>query len=310
MIFFFGVFFAFSYFNNSKTIRFFEIFLAITLGIQAIYTLPSFISNAGFARQMYETTKGAWAFGNPGFYSMIVILLPIIIMRGFIEKGLLRYILLVASIAIGMLASISSFGTPLGLLIAGVIIIGVLSIFTSFTGLSIFRVILINTLLALTLVLGYNYIFENPLLIAASSRIENAYNDPISGGYSGQYRNGSRVYLAEKSLDEFIENPLFGAGGGTVNKNPKLGGHSSFFDMLGAYGLLGGGALGYIGVVVIILIYTGKNYFKKLDWESLMRFTTIILYVIVGIVNPYWEGLGFVIVFIVTHPYKSLGNIT
>lgn len=308
--FFIGVIFAFGYINNTKTLRFFQIFLIIMLGLQAVFTIPVFISNVYLARKMYELTSGAWIHGHPGFYSIIVVLLPSIIVCAIKENVFLKLVLLVLAIAIGIMAVISSFGSPLGLIFAGVIIVGVLALITGYNIKGFLKLFFVFIFMGSFIFFGNKYISKSTLTKMSYNRVEKAFNDPKSGGYSYQYRYiGSRYYLGFKSIAPFISNPFFGAGGGTIHNNPKLGGHSSLLDMLGAFGLFGGGAVGYIGIIILMLINTGRDYFKTKNWETLLIFTTIILYTLIGITNPYWEGLGFVIVFIMAHPYRTVSRI-
>lgn len=302
-----GIFFAFGYISNASTLRYFQILLSLVMGIQAVFTIPYLISHINSAREMYSITEGAWIYGHPGYYAISIVILPCMLARAFEEKGRLRAILIISACAVIVMCSISSFGTPLGLLLLGILFTMLLLFGTIRTWQNGIKLILIFGLTYLIISLLFNRLFENPLLELALERIENLINNPLSGGYTGRYSDeGSRVYLATKSFNQFKSNPLFGGGGGTIVSNPILGGHSSFFDMLGAYGLFGG-AGAYIGIVLITLVTTGRNYFKTKSWKSILIFTSAILYTIVGIVNPYWEGLGFVMFFIMARPFKQYG---
>jgi len=128
------------------------------------------------------------------------------------------------------------------------------------------------------------------------SRISTFINDPASGGYNEYYASiGSRTMLAEKSFDLFLSNPLFGDGG-SPRYNLKQGGHSSFFDTLACYGILGGGGA-LICMVLFIVGRAVKRYRLKRDWETLVGLITSLMLVFAGIANPYWEfdAIPFVI---------------
>ena len=88
---------------------------------------------------------------------------------------------------------------------------------------------------------GYRYTYENPLFYQAYFRIENFINNPRSGGYNLTSPSAvSRWDLANISIKTFEAEPLFGMGG-PREYNPFIGRHSSFFDSLAIYGLIGGG---------------------------------------------------------------------
>jgi hypothetical protein len=293
-----GIFVCFGYFSLNSSVRIFQILYVLGNGVQALYSLPFLISDPDFVRNSYQDNFGAWTHGDPSYFTMQIVFMPVLLWRSFSEKGLLRYLLIAFCIAIISMCGVSSFGTPVGLLIASFFIVSVLAIFIRGNWKSKF----LAGILFVFLFSFYQVVKNHPLLTQAQNRIENAYEDPTSGGYQGEEaKEGSRWLLSLTSYDLFLANPFFGGGGGSSISNPKLGGHSSFFDMLGAFGLFGG-AGAFIIIIIIILKNSFKKYSNIRDWESLVSLTSIILYTIAGIVNPYWEGFYFVLLLIICKP--------
>lgn len=293
-----GIFVCFGYFSYNSSTRLFQILYIVFNGIQALYSLPFLINDPEFVRNSYQDNFGAWAHGDPSYFTMQIVFIPILFWRSFSEKGILRFLLIILCIAIIGMCTVSSFGTPVGLVIAGFVIISVLAFFIKGNWKSKF----LASFLFIFLFSFYQVVKNHPLLTQAQNRIENAYEDPTSGGYQGEEaKEGSRWLLSLTSYDLFLANPFFGGGGGSSVSNSKLGGHSSFFDMLGAFGLFGG-AGGFIVLIIICLKNVMKKYIFTRDWESLVGLTTMILYTIAGIVNPYWEGFYFVLLLIICKP--------
>ncbi|MBG0764707.1 MAG: hypothetical protein H0S78_07425 [Tissierellales bacterium] len=132
-------------------------------------------------------------------------------------------------------------------------------------------------------------------------RFENVILDPTSGGYSGLDRNESRWDKNLLSIKEFIESPVLGNNNGLVRVNNKLGGHSSFFDSLGAYGILGGaGALILLNILVFTLML--KQYKDLRNYQNISVLITISLYIIGGVINPFWEGYQPAQIFLIFIP--------
>jgi hypothetical protein len=139
-------------------------------------------------------------------------------------------------------------------------------------------------------------------------KLENLLEDPRSGGYSGKAaEEGSRWILAEKSLKLFSEHPFLGGGSGGIPNFELVGGHSSFFDMLGFYGLLGGGG----AFVCLLLVMLGRAFRRLLwqrTWGAAVVAVSVLLLVVAGVVNPYWSGITTV--FLVTRLFRMEGERT
>jgi hypothetical protein len=297
IIFLLGTCFVFAFIRSPDGFRIFQIGYILVSGIQSIFIIRALLTMPGIARTMFLELGGGWLYGDQSAYALYVILSPIFFWRAFREKGLLRVLLFISSSTILISAILSSFGTPIGLLLLGVIIITFLSILFMLRkkGMAIALVIIIAAFL------GYQYTQHNAYLISAYSRIINVFQNPMSGGYSGGSISSSRWYKAETSIDSFVNNPLFGSGGGNIRYSEVVGGHSSFFDSLGAYGLLGGGGA-LVGIMVIFLVNAFFRFIRQRNWETLTSFVCVILLVVAGIVNPYWEGFQPLFVFIMARP--------
>jgi hypothetical protein len=234
-------------------------------------------------------------------------LLPMLIWRAFMERGVLRWLVLGAAGLTGAAASLGSFATPLALLAIGGGIISSLALLFPARGQARVRVLVPVVVIIAMGVLFYIYTRDNSLYAASYSRINYFLVDPLGGGYSAQERSVSRVILAQVSINSFLGEPLLGMGTGSTYNNPYLGGHSSFFDSLGAYGLLGGGGA-FAGLVLTLLIGAARRFFCIRSWETLLALTSIILLLVTGITNPYGHGLSLILVLIMTRPFALAGK--
>ena len=293
--------YAFAFMRNDLCYRYFQIGFILVSGIQAVFSIQVLAKTVDIARVMWVETQGAWIYGNQIVFATYAMIVPVLFWRSFRESGKLKLFLLLSCILIVTTSAISSFGTPLGLIIASVSIIAILSLINLFVARKgRIRILLINGIIVAIVLLGYQYTRHNPLFASAYSRVENFMRDPTSGGYRVSEIAGSRWYLAEISIKSFQAAPIFGMGGIPAN-NPFVGGHSSFFDSLGIYGLLGGGGA-LIGIILIILVKATLRFLHERNWEALMALTTVLLLVVAGVVNPYWGG-PLPIVLIMARPF-------
>lgn len=239
-IFILSLLFSFGFMTHKINQEKFLHVMIIFFGCQAVITVPVLITSENIARVAWLETYGAWIYGNQLVYAIYAICLPLFFYFSFMRKGILRVLLLLCSIFILIECMISSFATPLGLIGLSVILISGFSLIALLKTKKKTLTILIIGLLILLGFFGYRLSNGNPLFSSSYDRIINFLIDPVSGGYS-QYSGGvSRWKLAEISINSFFQEPIWGIGGPS-DINSKIGGHSSFFDSLGLYGILGGG---------------------------------------------------------------------
>lgn len=285
-----GLGFIFAFATDNDCYRIFQIALILSLGIQSVFSTRELSSGVSIAREMWVELQGAWAYGNQRTFAMMAMLLPIFIWRTMIESRYLRLALLLSCAAISAMLLLSSFGTPLFLLIVGVaLIIGLLLLFPPLHTPRATSILWAFLLAGLAWTV-YQFTADNPFMEPVYYRIENALRDPTSGGYAGTDLQGSRWRLAEVSIASFLREPLFGAGGGSTRHSIFVGGHSSLFDMLGAYGLFGGGGA-MIGVITLMLIQAIRHYIRARSWETLVSLAAVVMLTVAGVINPYWEGM-------------------
>lgn len=289
--------FSFGFLIDNGGYRKFIISFILFQGFQAILSIYQLSQSVDIARVAWVETHGAWIYGNQLFYAIIAIILPVILFTSLNNGGYIKYVLFLSCLAMLVEISLSSFATPLALIFIGVILIFLLTLPLILTNRKRLKIILIIGIIIFSVVIGVKNTVNNPFFSSIYTRIINVLEDPTSGGYrvSGGV---SRWYLAEKSLNSFRNSPIIGVGG-PPNDNPFVGGHSSLFDNLAIYGLIGGGSLVSLIFLYISRIFT--IYIIKPNWESILHLTTILLFLIAGIVNPYWEG-SIPIVFIIIFP--------
>jgi len=296
-----GLLYAFGFMHDGRCYRYFQIGLIIVSGIQTFFSVQVLSHSINIARVMWAQTSGAWIYGNQAIYATYAIVTPVLLWRAFKESGPLRLILILSCLFIVITSSISSFATPLGLTILSALIVLALSIFLLTK--KVWTVILVAGIISAIALFGYQYTHDNPLFFQAYFRIENFIRNPKSGGYDLRDPIAvSRWELAQISIRTFQAEPLLGMGG-PRDYNPFIGRHSSFFDTLAIYGLLGGGGA-LCGIVLILLANATRQYWHKHSWESLLILTIIILLAVVGIADPYWEGI-IPLVMIIARPFSQ-----
>ena len=289
---------------DNKCFRIFQILFILSVGIQSVFTCRELINNFNIARIVVDENinpGGVWIFGDQGNFATNAILIPILSYRAFTEKGILRVVLIFLCGAIAFAAAISQFGTALGLLLLGMPIFTIICFFfvknQKWKSISFL-------LLAFLLVGGYFFIgnADNPYLVNSFDKIIKVSQDAKSGGYGEKYESESRWFLADKSFRSFVSSPILGKGLGSIRYSDSVGGHSAFFDMLGFYGLFGAGA--FISMLFLFLraIWKRLQTFKNLESASTMA--SMILLILVGVVNPYWEGQPTALVILLARPFR------
>lgn len=304
IVLFLALFYSLTYLYESKCLRYFQIFFIIISGIQSFFTFFILANDFSIARIAVDQTINAgkeWEFGEQGIFAIYAIIAPTILMRSFSEKGLLKFILLFFCFFIICSSAISQFSTALGIIIMAPLIFFLFLFFLSKNNHKIrilfYLFILLIFFYCIIQIESENIFFKNSL-----DKIFNAWIDPSSGGYGEKYESESRWYLAIRSINSFITSPIFGNGIGSIRFSKAIGGHSSLFDLLGFYGLIGGGA--FIGMVYLSLKICWNRARIQRDLYSIANLTTLILFIFAGIVNPYWEGQPYAIIMLLIVPFN------
>jgi hypothetical protein len=296
-----GFSFSLGLYHNDRCYRLLQIALLLVSGAQAAYSYVMIVDNPGIARTMFFQTQGAWAGGNPNSFAVYAILLPLFLWRAFSERGVIRSVLIAANVMIFASLTISTLAAPLSLLFVGASIISLLVIVFPPSRRGYFVTLVIVALLMSTTIYAYNFSRDIAVLGSVYYRVDNFLEDPTSGGYSGVDLDQSRWDKILFSISSFNQAPLLGMGEGSLRSNRFVGGHSSMFDSLGGYGLLGGGGA-LCALMFVMLVKSLMRFRREGNWESLLAGATVALLVVAGIVNPYWESFQPVIVFFMARP--------
>ena len=145
--------------------------------------------------------------------------------------------------------------------------------------------------------IGLGGTFFNDRLLKVASSITGSGVTGLGGSFA------ERLRLTNNSINSFLRHPLLGASFfENVNDYSIIGGHSELFDVLGKYGLIGGGSL-----VAFLILALKKTYMKE--------FSPIIVYfALMSIMNPmHYPQAFFAILFIVPVMitiYKNNENIS
>lgn len=298
--------YAFAYGRSKIALRYFQVGFVLVMGFSAVFSIQALASQAGIAREMFLETQGSWQYGNQSIYAMFAILLPIMVWRALVETRWLRLVLIVACLLVAVEVAIAGFATPVSLLLLSIPIILVLSFLLSGAKKRVIALV-VTTMLGIVAFVSYQFTYDNPLFTPAYDRIENFLLDPTSGGYTGANVEVSRWYLAEISLRSFEAEPLLGMGGGNTRYSEFVGGHSSLFDTLGSYGLLGGGGA-LVGVILVMLFGAAKRFGKERNWETLLCLVSVMLLIAAGIADPYWEGWLPAYVLLLARPLNGMSS--
>lgn len=305
-VFLMSLIYLFAFLHDNCCYRKFQIAFIIIWGIQSVFTFKFIYSDTSVLRQIVSV--GPSIYGDQGGFAMIAMILPLLLWRSLKEMGSLKLLLLFFCVVLFFTVAISSFATPLGLIFLSIILIFSLLIVFPVCNRGRATSLLLGSIICLTGLLAFTFTQDSPYLASAYYRLGNFISDPTTGGYSRGDLEGSRWYLAANSLGSFQEKPFFGMGGGSIRTSKFVGGHSSAFDSLGGYGLLGGGGA-FCGMFIFLLIAAFKRLLRERSWETLLGVVSFILLIVGGISNPYWEGVQPFCVLLMARPLLILSSV-
>lgn len=308
LVFLFAFVFVTSHLFNRSLYRFFIIRFIILLGIHSLVIIPIMVNNPEIARDIFVLTHNGIALGGPDSFSLQATLVPIFFWQATQEKGKIRIILIISICAILISIAVSAFTTAALL----IIVIAPLFYFLYFILIPINnryrkQALMFSLIFFSSIYIAYDYTKDNPLFDAFFSRTTNVIADPTSGGYDERNRDESRYEKNLISYNSFIENPLLGNGSGNIRYNKLVGGHSSFFDSLAAYGVFGGGGA-FVALVFLLYRNAFRKYRRYRNFQTLASLVSVSLFVIGGIVNPYWEGFQPAFILLLAQPFVLSKN--
>ncbi len=297
-----GLLIGFGFLYESKCVRTFQIAVLAMVGVQSLFTAMVIINDPSIVRNAVVETSGGWVYGDQGGFAMQAMLLPILVWRACAEKGVLRLFLLACCATIGWAVAISQFATAFGLLLLSFPTALLLAVRYMKHQARLIHVLAVICIGGMGFLL-FQLMQQSSLLSDAGRHIVTAWHDPRSGGYEEKYADLSRWYLAQISLNTFWKYPFLGGGEGSIRYCDLVGGHSAFFDMLGFYGLLGGGGA-FVAMLLLMLARAWRRLRWKGDWEAVAVATSVVLLLIGGVVNPYWEGETTVMVLLLGRLFR------
>lgn len=278
----------FGFMHEDRCVRSFQIALIAAVGVQSAFSGLVMQEDPTVSRAAWTELGGTWSYGDQAGFALQAMLLPILVWRGLVEQGALRWSLLAGCAAISFSVTVCNFATAILLLALSIPTAALLSL--TFVRQRFFEVLAVALCLLLVGTGAALLLRDTPLMAPTVEKVERLWEDPISGGYSHRdAEKGSRWVLAAHSFDAFCQSPLFGSGSGSIRYSEVVGGHSSLFDMLAFYGLLGGGGA-FVALVLLLLARALQRLQRHRNWTAVVVATSVVLFLIAGVVNPYWES--------------------
>jgi hypothetical protein len=288
-------------YNEFKPLLIF--FVLFFLSFNIFFTLGG-IENNTTARELLDEDAGAFNIqGTTSFWGVIGVFMPVFIANTLNCRRDWKFFTKISLILFITYKLISSgFATPIGLFIVNFIVIGILMLFIKGRFTIFQRVIGFIFLITISnFLINFFLSTSNNMFSDVQYRFTNFIENPFSGGYEeedGEF-SISRFILMKFSWNSFLKNPFFGGGGNfrTDMYSNIAGGHSSFVDSLAILGILGGG-----GSLILFCFTILKNAIKHFiisnSFESMCNLSSVIAFLIGGIINPYWSGVMFYSLFL------------
>jgi hypothetical protein len=298
----FSIYFSNKYLENSHNYNRFFNLIILVFGLQSFINFIVLKSSPGLARSEEIILYNLFVIGGPNSFATKAMIIPFLIWFTFARTYFLRRLINITMITFIILSVIvSSYATSILFLVLGIFMFIFYIIIVPFNYKKSIANYFLGGMLILLLVLSYRFTYDNPIFEGFYYRYENLVDDPTSGGYSGIDRKESRWDKSLVSINSFLNNPIFGNNSGLVRVNKEVGGHSSLFDSLAAYGLLGGG-LAFVYLIFILYKLSLFNYIRQRNYLKLTILISTSLFVIGGIVNPFWEGYQPAIIILIMLP--------
>ncbi len=264
-------------------LRFFLKSFIVLIGIQSCVSSLFFYADYNATKDLIFShfERGEiWDFGDQVSYAMCgLFIVPIWTRLKSVGNVGWLYKFFIAVILFNII--VCQYATPLVLLIASFIT----HIFYFFYQKKKLLTSIVSLLFLIIIIFKFGEIANKFEKSNSVEKIILALEDPKSGGYREEFYDESRYLLAMKSLSTFISNPIFGVGDGYINtgKNRSIGGHSSLFDFLGFYGLVG--TLLFLLFLYINVDVKNKEQNRLVDLSSKISFY---LFTFSGIGAPYY----------------------
>jgi hypothetical protein len=272
------------------------------MGIHALFANRYVMETDADMRSALDVVAGS--LGHTDYWTCFGMLL--ILCVGYLVEEKNKTIKIIGSfLALGFYKVIffCGFATPVALFLVAHIMLAGVSV--RFGKKGVVRKLL-SIILGSILILGSVYIVlqfsqgeKDSRYGSIQSRFSKFIEDPSGGGYEVENSRFNLIYI---SLATIREDPWFGCGGSYL-MNTKTGGHHSIADFLALYGVIGGG-----GAFILFVLYCVGNAYRRCgrerNWIAFVSFSGVVMYLIVGIVNPGWMGGPMSTLLLVLHPFK------
>ena len=236
------------------TVRFVYYVILSIIFFTCITTTIGLIANPHASRLLASTSVQDYYesnIGGFGFIYSIIFIAPVLLLISYNTKDIFSLLTLIAVIGVTILSQYTTAILLLILLIGGTFVFG-FSLSSKQKKRRIFVLLAIVVIFLISAKLIGNLFFviarniNYPGLSFLRFRLYEVGESltslsPTGGAYD-------RFVRFSRSFEQFLKSPLLGT---SVNNRRGLGGHSTFFDILGGTGILG--ALFYYGVIGLVI---------------------------------------------------------
>lgn len=263
----------------------------ILIAAECLWSLPHLLAMPTLPRMRmsnpsdYAAEASLAGIGDYSYYTALAMLVPVLLgLVVSVRSRLSKFLYLLLVVGVTVTVSLATFMGAALLTAGGGVLFAALSWARSKTRKHSWGLIVLIVLAVLIWQTSLShtpqgsFIANKFTLEIERIRVEGIENDPTGRGQ-----------LDMISIASFERSPLIGVGPYTLANNPGLwvlvGGHSSWFDQLAEYGLLG-----FLPIVAFLLLRTLRVLrgvtSKRATNEAVAHLVTLIVYVVGGTFNP------------------------
>lgn len=133
------------------------------------------------------------------------------------------------------------------------------------------------------------------------ARVRSVIDTVFRTDHRNWYNTNRRNELAGFSLETFKQHPLFGVGYRGYRYG-VIGCHQEWYDMLGVFGLIGGGCILFVMLFYVRRLYVNAE--TQMDKDALL--ISVVMLMVLGFLNPCLSKQVLFLVFVIAPNLSSL----